>query len=182
MTKAFALGKRWYGGIRGNRRLLDLGISSARSELMLSQKFQAGRNPYSVFGISLRAYATKYATSSAQPNQRLQPAPPWPYEWMMRLGLVVDLPHRLICLLGSSSTRTFRFRKGRNPCARGYSGSRRACRSPGRNCSHRWRLPFTTGESKVRSSAYSFGSATPPRRRMSSFRGTMNTIGLRDYQ
>ena len=97
MTKAFALGKRWYGGIRGNRRLLDLGISSARSELMLSQKFQAGRNPYSVFGISLRAYATKYATSSAQPNERLQPAPPWPYEWMMRLGLVVDLPHRLIC-------------------------------------------------------------------------------------
>lgn len=91
--------------------------------------------PISFGGRSLNASSTKNATSPAQPNERLQPAPPWPYECTIRLGVA-----RESAVLNSRSTRTFRALKGRNPCANGYSGSRLALRSAGRNASHRARI------------------------------------------
>ena len=68
---------------------------------------------------------SKVRTSPAQPKDRENPDPPWPYEWMILLA-EPSLFKRI-----SRSTRTFSDRVGRLPCTNGASGSYSAFSSPG---------------------------------------------------
>jgi len=129
-------------------------------------------------GVSCRIFSIKEATSSAQPKEKLHPDPPWPYEWTIRLGLSLPCPFCDLPLRTSRSTRMFLSLAGRNPCAKGYSGSRRAFLREGRKSLQRSCMRFTTGESRVRPRLHSSRWAMPPTTRVLSFLGTRKTISL----